>query len=311
MIKLSLNPLLKTDQIGHDMSQSVRENLTPRQVAQAIGVSESSLKRWCDRGIIETVRTGGGHRRLPRSSVLEFIRKNGHELADPGILGLPKNSGQGSSDALSTREKFVDALVKGREELARQIIWDLYLGGQSLDHIFDGVIAPAMSDIGQQWDCGDVAVHQERLGVQIVLRILHELRQSLPAVESSVIAVGGTIEGDQYVLPTTMVELMLRTHGVRATLLGTSLPFDTLCDAIQKHQPALFWLSVSHIVDEQQFLTGIQRLSDEARSRKIPLIVGGAKLSPELRREMPFAIYCDSMRQLVGYLETHPPQSRQ
>jgi hypothetical protein len=26
-----------------------RETLTPKQVAQAIGASEASLKRWCDR----------------------------------------------------------------------------------------------------------------------------------------------------------------------------------------------------------------------------------------------------------------------
>ncbi len=289
------------------MSQTVRENLTPRQVAQAIGVSESSLKRWCDQGMIDTVRTAGGHRRLPRSAVLSFIRENGHELADPQVLGLPSKAGHGPRLTGSTREQFVTALVEGREELARQTIWEMYLDGDSLERIFDDVIAPAMSDIGKQWDCGEVAVYQERHGVQIVLRILHEIRQGLPPVDPNLIAIGGTVEGDQYSLPTTMVELILRSRGLRASSLGASLPFESLCEAINTHNPMLFWLSVSYLADEESFLDGFRRLADVARQRKIPIIVGGNALRAELRREMPFAIYCDSMRQLADYLETHPP----
>ena len=71
------------------------EQLTPKQVARAIGVSEASLKRWCDKGLIEMVRTVGGHRRLPLSSVLQFLRSSGHQLVRPEILGLPPTTGTG------------------------------------------------------------------------------------------------------------------------------------------------------------------------------------------------------------------------
>ena len=47
--------------------------LSPKQVARALGVSESSLKRWCDKGLIPTERTAGGHRRLPLAGVLDFL----------------------------------------------------------------------------------------------------------------------------------------------------------------------------------------------------------------------------------------------
>jgi predicted site-specific integrase-resolvase len=35
-------------------AQNARGLLTPKQVARAIGVSESSLKRWCDKGVLPT-----------------------------------------------------------------------------------------------------------------------------------------------------------------------------------------------------------------------------------------------------------------
>jgi len=37
--------------------------LSPRELAEALGVSESSLKRWVDAGKIAASRTEGGHRR--------------------------------------------------------------------------------------------------------------------------------------------------------------------------------------------------------------------------------------------------------
>lgn len=72
----------------------MKDAFTPRQVARALGVSESTLKRWCDRGLLPTIRTAGGHRRIPIHGVLSFIRDNDQTLAHPELLGLPATSGQ-------------------------------------------------------------------------------------------------------------------------------------------------------------------------------------------------------------------------
>ena len=63
--------------------------VSPKQVARAIGVSESSLKRWCDQGLIKTVRTAGGHRKMTIAEVLRYVREQDHKLVSPEILGLP------------------------------------------------------------------------------------------------------------------------------------------------------------------------------------------------------------------------------
>ena len=49
--------------------------LSPRELAQAIGVSESSLKRWADAGQIRVARTAGGHRRISIADAVRFIRE--------------------------------------------------------------------------------------------------------------------------------------------------------------------------------------------------------------------------------------------
>ena len=63
--------------------------LSPKQVAHAIGASESSLKRWCDQGLLTTVKTAGGHRRIPVQEVLRFVREQNHAVVEPHILSMP------------------------------------------------------------------------------------------------------------------------------------------------------------------------------------------------------------------------------
>ena len=68
------------------------EYLSPRQLASALGLSESTLKRWIDRGHITVHKTLGGHRRIALPDAVAFIRKEGMPILDSGVLGLPENA---------------------------------------------------------------------------------------------------------------------------------------------------------------------------------------------------------------------------
>lgn len=280
------------------------QNVTPKQVAKAIGVSESSLKRWCDQGLLLTERTPGGHRRLPLHGVLDFLRSSGRQLTDPSVLGLPSNVGQGDRTLERAANQVCESLLAGDEEQARQIIFDLYLARQSAAVICDRVLAPAMYRIGDCWECGDAEVYQERQSCEMLLRILHELRRLLPAVDPERRCLGATPAHDHYCLPGAMVELVLRDNGWSATSLGTGLPFETLIAAVMAQRPQLFWLSVSHIADLDEFLTGYAKLSKAALETGTALIVGGQALTTEIRKEMTYSSYCDTLQQLVRFGET-------
>ena len=64
--------------------------LSTRDLAEAIGASESSLKRWIDAGKIAASRTEGGHRRVERAEAVRFIRETGARLVRPELLDLPE-----------------------------------------------------------------------------------------------------------------------------------------------------------------------------------------------------------------------------
>ena len=282
----------------------MKDLLTPKQVARAIGVSESSLKRWCDRGVIPTVRTAGGHRRLPISGVISYLRESKQPLVQPELLGLPPTSGSGPLVMRRAVEQFQSALVDGDEPRARQVLFDLYMSGQSLTTICDKVVAEAFHGIGDGWECGDVDVYEERRGCEICSHVLLEVRAALlPPPEDAPLAIGATPEGDNYRIPGRMVEMVLRDNGWNADWLGSSVPFESLIAAVETHRPRLFWLSVSHVADEAAFLDGYASLQ-QAASVDMALVVGGRALTEALCQEMRYSAYCDDLQRLEDFVRT-------
>jgi methanogenic corrinoid protein MtbC1 len=282
----------------------VKELLSPKQVARAIGVSESSLKRWCDQGLIETVRTAGGHRKLPLCDVIRFLRDRKHTVVCPEILGMPVRA-PGSEIGLSKgRTALIEALVEGNESLTRQIIFDLYMAKHSISVICDEVISRVFQEIGTRWACQTVDVYQERRGCEYTQRILYELRRSQPEPDANWNACGGTLEGDTYTLPNTMAELVLRNAGWEADSLGISIPAESMEQAINVIKPKLFWVCVSYIPDTEKFVRDFKRISDAATSNCSALAVGGRALTEEIRKQITYCCYCDTMQQLESFAKT-------
>lgn len=282
----------------------MRDLITPKQVARAIDVSESSVKRWCDKGVIETQYTAGGHRRITLAGLMEFIRSCKYQLVHPEVLGLPPTSGQTTRVVSRARDQLVEALIAGNEARSRQIAIDLYLAEHAISVICDDVFAAALQQIGDRWSHGDAEIYQERRGCEITMRVLHELRSLLPTPpDDAPLAIGATPSADQYSLGTTMAELVLRDGKWNANSLGGNLPFETLSAAIREQQPQLFWLSCSHIADEREFLSGYHQLYEEYGTQ-VAFVVGGFALTEQVRKQMKFAIYCENMQRLESFAQT-------
>ncbi len=283
--------------------------VSPKQVARALGVSESSMKRWCDQGLIRTVLTAGGHRKMSKADVLKFARSRGHAIISPELIGLPSGTGHAEICLKRGQRSIVDALLSGQEDVARQIVYDLYLAKHSVAKICDEVIARAFHEIGDRWACHSADVYQERRGCEIALRLLLDVRRTLPQTNSCWTAIGGTIEGDHYALPSIMVELVLRDLGIRATSLGNSIPWASWIKSVEETQPNVLWLSVSHICDGLTFLTEFAVLSRACQVAETALVVGGRALNNELRQQMTYSAFCDTMQHLEAFARTFLSQN--
>lgn len=284
---------------------------SPKEVAVAIGVSESSLKRWVDKGKIRAMKTAGGHRRLALSDVLNFIRQSARGLSEAAAIGLPEGCGLASQDVEGSQTAFLAALRSGEEDVALRVILDAFLSGVSVATICDRIVADAFHEIGDLWKCGDVKVYEERRACEISSRLVHELRRAIgDGPEEGAIALGGTLEHDPYTVAAGMAELVLRDRGWRATLLGNALPFDSVRTAIVDMKPALFWLSVTAVNDADKFAADFNLLFDVAQSTSTALVVGGQGLVAELRQKIRCTQVFNNFRELELFADTLPLPQR-
>ena len=282
---------------------------SPKEVATAIGVSESSLKRWVDKGLIPAEKTGGGHRRMRLDAVLKFLRDQGRSLSEPQAIGLPPESGRRNPSTDSDHQEFLRYLLCGDESSARRVVMDAFLNGYSAARVFDSIVVPAFSEIGNLWHCGTLEVYQERRACEICSRVVHELRRAVGAGPADgPLAIGGTLDGDPYTIASSMSEVVLRESGWRATSLGNMLPFNTLMKAVENDRPRMLWLSVTFIRSPEQFVANFNVLFDTATSHGCVLVVGGQALTAEIRPLLRYTTYCDNFRHLEAFSQTIIPR---
>ena len=84
------------------------ELLTPKEAAKLLTVSYPTIKQWIYAGKIRSVKTPGGHHRIPRSEVGHLI---GRKMARAPVL-----EERSSLDAISGRNKLQGTVTQVRVE---------------------------------------------------------------------------------------------------------------------------------------------------------------------------------------------------
>lgn len=288
------------------------EILTPKQVAQALNVSESSIKRWCDRGVIESLKTGGGHRRISIDSLMAFLESTNRKVTDPLAIGMIPGSKMGlkakstvlevtrsfTKEEQTKRQMFENALIRGDERECRKILIYWYSARETFAAVADELIATTFRNIGDLWKNGSIEIFQERRGCEIVSRLVQEFRRLiLEPLPNSPKAIGASASGDHYSIPGQLVEVSLREAGWHATNLGSNLPFETILEAVRHEQPRLVWISVSNVDDEESFIKQFNEFAADLPESTICL-VGGRVLDERMRQRLRYTAHCDSMLHL-------------
>jgi len=290
---------------SHRNVQNVRTRgaegfFSPKQVATAIGMSESSLKRWCDAGTILSSKTAGGHRRMSKADVVEFLKRKSHGLRDPTAIGLPNIntvSIHGTDDAIA---QLLEAILKDDLERCREIIIYLYIDGCELPTLFDQVISAVFKKIGEMWNNGEAEVYQERRGCELCLNVFRELKLLLPKIpQNALLAIGASPSNDHYMLPSAAVELTLIANGWDARSLGSNIPFSSLLTAVKDYQPSLVWISLSHVENADQLVEQFNEFSSLLGEHNV-LVTGGNALSQDIRTRIQNSLCCDNLSQLVS-----------
>jgi excisionase family DNA binding protein len=253
--------------------------LTTREFADAIGASESSVRRWTNSGVIATARTAGGHRRIALADAIRFIRESGTNLVRPELLGLPALPTTAASKTLGNDALVVtlyDALVTGDAPATNGCVAGLFLNGMSAAAICDTALQPAMQRIGEFWKDDSRGVLTEHRATGLCLHALNMLRRMMgdPA-DTSPVALGGAPDGDPYLLPTLMAGTVVAEAGYRDINFGPDTPMELLAVAAAEHHARLVWLSIKAPTDCPRMRKRINALAQQLASQGSSFVIGG------------------------------------
>lgn len=259
--------------------------LSPKQLGQAIGVSESSLKRWIDDGLIDVVRTTGGHRRVTLAEAIRFVRQRGYTVKDPSVLGLNASDDvTGRADHVQLAEHFFELLTKGHDKAFNAAVTRLYLDGHPISEIIDGPIRTAMGQVGELYHNNPDGVAIEHRATDICIRTLGYMHSLIkPAAANAPLAIGGAPAGDMHLISSLCVSLVLAEQGWREANLGANTPWDQFVLAVQQERASLLWVSMT-AESSTDYIKKLRELSDALASEPCQIIVGGRQLGDEIQR---------------------------
>lgn len=278
------------------------------QVARALGVSVSTVKRWVDDEILPARKTAGGHRKLLVADIIELVRRGEFPNADLSHLISPDLRGPAPS-AGSLADALYQALVAGDATQTRAIIRGEFRRGAPIEELADRLIHPAMDHIGNDWATGRIDVMEEHRASQICAAALYELKAILEesALKDRRRAVGGAPPGDHSVLPSLLAQMVLLDAGWDAVNLGPDTPFPSFARALTDLRPRLVWLSISHVLGEDDFVRKFGEFYGAAERAGVAVAIGGRALADSLRSRLRYTTYGDGLAHLAAFARTlHP-----
>ncbi len=93
--------------------------LSRSDFAAAIGISESSVRRLADSGDLEIYRTPVGHRRIPVSEAIRYVRETGTLVLRRNPPGLIKSDDRSAN--ASDADRLLDALSEGHASAVMEV----------------------------------------------------------------------------------------------------------------------------------------------------------------------------------------------
>ncbi len=299
------------------MSKSDLSYLRTNQVARVLGVSVSTIKRWVDAETLVASRTVGNHRLITVEEVERFAYRQGlkpdwnavcidTDLTHPAVASVPLNLHVGAELGQDQVDMLVFHLRNGEARQVRDLIVRSFETCGPVE-LADGLIRPAMVQIGHDWAVNGLDVFQEHRATRSVELALFELvtrfeeRASRVSSPDAPLALGATTEGDPYTIPGLLCELTLRWLGWNVVNLGVNLPLDSITRAVAMHSPRLVWLSISHLGNPERFLEQYRDFFRTASEEGAAVLLGGQGLDPELRGKLVASGFGDRMAHLCEF----------
>jgi len=292
-------PSWRADWVGHTLAQLAL-------LAQATAVRSAELfaqsVRWSHQSF--TARGIDGNDLLRNLTSLRHILAR--ELPPPvaeRIVNLVDRAGEHLSAVQAETEsrvsgprphqdrmlRYLEAILKVDRTGAERIIREALADGVGVPAIYEQILAPAQSRLGEMWHRGEITVADEHMGSATTQTVMSQLRLSFQrATPNGRSVVGTATAGDLHEIGLRMVTDLFELDGWDVVFLGANTPTDDVIELLLRRNPNLLALSISTALtlrDAADLITAIRAVPTIADTR---VLVGGPpfRMVPGLWKEL-------------------------
>lgn len=251
--------------------------LSTRRVAQRLHVSEATVKRWSDEGLLLCARTPGGHRKFRPADVASFASRYG--ITSDTAVRPPAVR---QSDALML-------MLAGDVERLFSLALAALEGGLPLESLLDEVLTTALVEVGERQACSSIGIADEHAATAATLAVLSRLEPTLGRAQPQGLAVSVCVAGERHDVGARMASLMLASRGFRTLTPGADVPLDALLQLVTARRPQVLALSASAAMAEPTtLLRDLRTLAARVQGMGVRLLVGGTAFRETL--ELPAGV---------------------
>jgi MerR family transcriptional regulator, light-induced transcriptional regulator len=210
-------------------------HLSSSQVAAALGLGVSTIKRWTDEGVLRSMRTLGGHRRYELNDVAAFARDRG--FASPALRDSLLTRTPGVLSEADRSNLLLTALRTGDADRLPEALGLLTSGD------LDTLVGPALKRIGELWAEQQWSVDEEHRASYLLAEVIDSYRPRPTPESSAPRAILAAPPDELHDLPLRMVRLALERNGWRSDYVGANVPWGALAATAFRDPPALLLLT--------------------------------------------------------------------
>ena len=238
------------------------ELLTATEVAASIGVPAPTIRSWERRyGWPEPTRTRGGHRRYSAAHVrgLQAIRDEIARGRSPqqAVVLLRRQAARRRGQHVA---ELVDAAVAIDPWRTRRVLAGLTTV-MTVEEAIEGVILPAVREIGLQWERGACDVAGEHITTGQIRQWLGQLVQESRPRRPAPTVVLSTGPSDFHSLGLEAFAVLLSRQGLNVLLLGALTPVESLAQTVRTLQADAAVIACHMAITRRAALDSIKRVA--------------------------------------------------
>jgi MerR family transcriptional regulator, light-induced transcriptional regulator len=255
----------------------MKQIYSSKQVAEFLGVNESSVKRWADSGMLGCYKTPGGHRKFKDDDIMLFSRKYSYELKNNAFnAGGYETIPERKFDFKRINSILVKKLFTNSDDEILYYLYSLNIGGLGITELYDNVISGTMNIIGELWIKKEITIEMEHISTSKISKALIRLNGKLESkLRNGLTAFCGCIEKEYHELPLLSVNNVLRYNGWNTIYAGANLPVKSFISGIEVYKPDMVCLSATVIDDGVKFEKDTGKIYEAAKEAGAKFIIGG------------------------------------